>query len=146
MTTEIEPTTKPNGIGRNPAREFVRPAITEELAVLNWPEALRRVDGDDQLLGEMAGLFLGTYPDQFAKIAEAIENSDAGSLEIHAHTLKGTARVFCAEGVVTAAANLEQMAEQKSWPPTLDALERLRQELSRMRPALQKKTLPAAAK
>ena len=114
-----------------------------ELPVLNWAGALRRVGGDEQLLGEMAGLFLNTYPDQFARIAEAVENSDAGALEIHAHTLRGTAGVFCAERVAAAAANLDRIAEKKAWPQAIAGLAALRQELSRMRPVLQVK-LPNA--
>ena len=132
----------PGGITQSPS---ARPAVAVDastLPALNWAEAIRRVDGDNELLGEMAGLFLNTYPDQFARIAEAIENSDAGSLEIHAHTLKGTARVFCAEGVIAAAAKLERLAEKQEWAPAVDCLAVLRSELSRMRPALEQKALP----
>ena len=133
------------GISPSPAAAPATAVDTSTLPALNWTEAVRRVDGDDQLLGEMAGLFLNTYPDQFAKIAEAIDNSDAGSLEIHAHTLKGTARVFCAEGVVAAAAKLERLGEKQEWAPALDCLAGLRSELSRMRPALEQRVLPRPA-
>ena len=125
----------------------VVPAVSADITLLpalNWAAAVRRVEGDQELLVEMAGLFLNTYPDQFAKIAEAIESRDAGSLEIHAHTLKGTARVFCAEGVIAAAASLERLGERKEWEPAVDCLEVLRRELSRMRPALEPKARSAS--
>lgn len=154
MITETEPAK--NGLNRisgNSARQdhpgaFFQPSIAakvDELPVLNWTEAVRRLEGDDQLLCEMATLFLTNYPDQFAKIAEAVENNDAGGLEIHAHTLKGTARVFCAEGVAAAAANLEQLGEHKNFAPALEGLERLRLALGRLQPELKEKAISTPA-
>lgn len=71
--------------------------------------ALLRVGGDEELLKEIADIFLEDYPKVFAEIEAALACGDARRLEQSAHTLKGSAGNFGAKAVVETASRLEQM-------------------------------------
>jgi HPt (histidine-containing phosphotransfer) domain-containing protein len=71
--------------------------------------ALARVGGDQQLLREIAVLFIEDCPRAFARIQEAIARGDAAKLENAAHELKGSVANFGAREAVEAAFRLEQM-------------------------------------
>jgi PAS domain S-box-containing protein len=55
---------------------------------------LARVEGDTQLLAEMAALFLKNYPQRLAEIRLAMEQNDARALERAAHALQGSVSNF----------------------------------------------------
>lgn len=82
------------------------------LVILNRRLALARVDGDEELLREVAQLFLADYPRALGEIREAIASGDAKRLEREAHGLKGAAANFGAEPVVAAALELELMGRK----------------------------------
>ena len=69
-------------------------------------------DGDEDLLAEVAGLFLDFYPRQLKEIRTAIANGDARTLERTAHSLKGAAANFGATDVASCALRLEQMGRE----------------------------------
>ena len=71
--------------------------------------ALERVGGDEELLKEIAGLFLVDAPKSVASIRAAIDKSDAMALQRSAHSLKGSVANFGAEEAVEAAFQLEKM-------------------------------------
>ena len=71
--------------------------------------ALERVGGDQELLKEIAQLFLDDAPGGLALIREAVEKNDALALQRAAHSLKGSVANFGAEETVEAAYQLEQM-------------------------------------
>ncbi len=71
--------------------------------------ALLRVGGDEELLKEIADIFLEDYPKVLAEIQAALACGDARRLEQSAHTLKGSAGNFGAKAVVETASRLEQM-------------------------------------
>jgi HPt (histidine-containing phosphotransfer) domain-containing protein len=71
--------------------------------------ALLRVDGDVELLKEIAIIFLEDYPKVLAEIRAAIADGDAKQLEASAHTLKGSVANFGAAAVVASALRLELM-------------------------------------
>ena len=56
--------------------------------------ALLRVGGDEELLKEIAEIFLEDYPKVLAEIQAALACGDARRLEQSAHTLKGSAGNF----------------------------------------------------
>ena len=76
---------------------------------LDRPVALLRVGGDEELLKEIAVIFLDDYPKVLSEIRAAIANGDARQLEASAHTLKGSVANFGAAAVVASALQLEQM-------------------------------------
>lgn len=78
-----------------------------DLLVLDRAMALDRVGGDEELLAEVAQLFLDDYPNSLREIDEALQRGDAKLLERAAHSLKGAASNFGAEPVVEPALALE---------------------------------------
>ena len=71
--------------------------------------ALLRVGGDEELLKEIADIFLEDYPKVLEEIQAALACGDARRLEQSAHTLKGSAGNFGAKAVVETASRLEQL-------------------------------------
>jgi two-component system sensor histidine kinase/response regulator len=101
--------------------------------MLNRRLALERVDGDEELLREVARLFLDDYPRAVAEIREAISSGDARRLEREAHGLKGAAANFGAEPVVAAALHLEQLGRQGQAAGAEPGLAALEAALARLR-------------
>jgi HPt (histidine-containing phosphotransfer) domain-containing protein len=73
---------------------------------------LSRVDGDEDVFGELCDIFLDDAPKRLAAIRNALEARDAKGLKAAAHAFKGAAGVFDATGIVDASRSLEQMAER----------------------------------
>jgi len=71
--------------------------------------ALKAVDGDTQLLSDLARIFLIESPRLIGDIEEAIEQTDAPLLRRAAHTIKGGLRLFGAESAYEVAARLEDL-------------------------------------
>ena len=80
-----------------------------QLARLNKALALERLGGDEELLQELAGLFLEEYPALIDKLRAAIDAQDAHAIERAAHSLKGSVGNFGAERAHRAALDLEMI-------------------------------------
>ena len=113
---------------------------TDRGAPVNREALLARVEGDSQLLREMAELFLKTYPKLLNEIRQAIERQDAPALERAAHTLKGSVSNFVAHEAVLAATELENMATRRDLTRAPGACEELAGMLDRLRAALESLT------
>ena len=105
-------------------------------SIFNLVEALERVGGDRQLLGEMATLFLQSSPKLLTDLQTALVHQDAKALAYAAHTLKGSAGNFSAPGVFNAAASLEKLARTQDLVQAPAVLTTLTHELSRLQSAL----------
>ncbi len=81
--------------------------MTNDLLVLNKAVALDRVGGDEELLAEVAQLFIEDYPNSMGEIQDALRTGDHKKLERAAHSLKGAAANFGADPVVKSALALE---------------------------------------
>lgn len=79
------------------------------IKLLDWEKALENVDGSEDLLLELAQVFVESCPDMMREIREAVSNDDASALHRAAHNLKGSARIFAAGAVVEEALRLEEM-------------------------------------
>ncbi|MBL8228965.1 MAG: Hpt domain-containing protein [Bryobacterales bacterium] len=69
--------------------------------------ALVRVGGDEELLQEMAQLFLEEYASQIGAVRQAVQSRDAKAIERSAHSLKGSVGNFAAQAAHQAALALE---------------------------------------
>ncbi|MGZ5029607.1 MAG: response regulator [Methylobacter sp.] len=87
---------------------------TEESACWDETLALKRLDGDHDLLSEMIDLFLEETPKQLAELEAALSRSDLVALADAAHTIKGMAGHFCAENIISLAVSLERSARTAS--------------------------------
>ncbi len=73
--------------------------------------ALERVGGDEELLKEIAELFVEDAPKLLEAIRVAIESGDGAALHRAAHSLKGSVSNFGAPEAVAAAMQLEAMGK-----------------------------------
>jgi CheY-like chemotaxis protein/HPt (histidine-containing phosphotransfer) domain-containing protein len=82
------------------------------LSILGWDEslALKRLDGDHDLLTEMIDLFLEEAPVYVSELDAALSQADLLALADAAHAIKGMAGHFCAEKIISLAVNLEHAA------------------------------------
>ena len=98
-------------------------------------EGLREL-GDQELLAELAGLFLEDAPARLGALREAIEGGDASSVERTAHALKGSCGNMGATGMVAICEKLEDEGRSGELGRAPMLVERLEAEYSRVRAAL----------
>lgn len=93
-------------------------------------------DGDDELLVEVAELFLADYPRQLTAIRSAVARADAPGVEIAAHTLKGAVSNFAAGAARDAAGRLEALGRDGAVENAEGVYEELVREMRRLEAAL----------
>ena len=71
---------------------------------------LARLDGDDELLREMALLFLEEYPSMLDAVREGIVQADPERVQRAAHALKGALLTLSADAVADTSGKLETVA------------------------------------
>ena len=91
------------------AKEDMIDATTD---IACWDElaALKRLDDDLELLGEMIDLFLTEMPARILDLDSALAHNDLVALADAAHAIKGMAGHFCADHLKTCCASLEDSA------------------------------------
>ena len=97
---------------------------------------LKRVDGDMELLREIAGLFFEDTPRLLAEARAAIARADGSALERAAHALKGAVGNFGARAAFDAAMALEKMGRAGPLTHAPESLATLEQQIALLRPAL----------
>lgn len=70
-------------------------------------KVLENFGGDEELLGEVATLFIAAWPENLARLRAALAAADAAALRSAAHAVKGSVANFCADRAVQAARLLE---------------------------------------
>jgi two-component system, sensor histidine kinase and response regulator len=110
--------------------------FSSELAKLDCAVALERLGGDEELLREVAGLFLEEYPLLMDEIRAAAAAGDSDALQRAAHSMKGSVSNFGAEGVYQAAFDLERKGRAGELDSLGPCIERLAQALAHIHPAL----------
>src|SRR5215217_6800948 len=103
---------------------------------LDRSAALDRVGGDEELLREIASLFLSEYPVLVQEIRDAVERRDALALERSAHSLKGSVANFEAHAAVSASFRLEAIGRSKDLDQVATALAELDAAFRALEPAL----------
>jgi signal transduction histidine kinase/CheY-like chemotaxis protein len=88
------------------------PASEPALVPFDRPAVLERLDGDEQLLEDLIGLFLDDAPLLVRSMRTAIDTGDAASLRGAAHRLKGAAGNLGANEVAEHARALEALADR----------------------------------
>jgi signal transduction histidine kinase/DNA-binding response OmpR family regulator/HPt (histidine-containing phosphotransfer) domain-containing protein len=114
---------------------------TADVSVLDWNSALRNLDSDEALLRELAGMFLIEYPKLMSIMDAANASGDAAELRRAAHTMKGSADVIAAGGVVSAAQRLADLGREGKLANLPEALRALAVELDRLQPLLERALL-----
>ena len=116
------------------AVEAASPAVAGPL--FDQASTLRRVDGDRELLREVAHLFSETCAEMLSDMDAAIDKQDALRLRQLAHTLKGEASNFGATAAVAAAQRLETIGRDENFARVHAAYAELEQALEQLLPAL----------
>jgi HPt (histidine-containing phosphotransfer) domain-containing protein len=104
---------------------------------LDWAGALKKLDGDEELLCELAEIFLDQSPALIAAIEAAITSGDAGELRRAAHTLKGSTHVIGGRALAAAALRLESMGREGRLNEAAAAFADLGESVARLKPALE---------
>jgi HPt (histidine-containing phosphotransfer) domain-containing protein len=110
--------------------------MSQGIINLNRALALERVGGDEELLREIAGLFLEDYPSLISQIQQSLATSDAHALERAAHSLKGSVANFASEAAYQAAFDLEQIGRSRKLDRAAEAYDRLSTVMSHVCPEL----------
>jgi histidine phosphotransfer protein HptB len=97
---------------------------------------LDRVDGDLELLGQLAAIFAEEAPRMLAQIGDAIHRGSASDLEKASHKIKGSVLQFSAGTAVAAALELEEKGRSGSVAGAEPLLNALRQEIELLSEAL----------
>src|SRR5258706_9292041 len=88
------------------------PATTTDDSVFDVEDALARIEGDRELLIEVAGLFRRDCPKILEDIRDGISRCDASNLEREAHKLKGSLGALSARSAAVAAQKLEAIGKR----------------------------------
>ena len=96
-----------------------KPAVPPEEGCIDWPAAWANLEGDRNLLSELAHLFLDDLPQQMEAIHHSVDKKQNHDLERLAHRLKGSVGNFAAKPAFEAALCLEKIGRQgiSSKPP-----------------------------
>ena len=101
-------------------------------AALDWAAALALMDGDHELLEEVARLFAEEWPKTKGELEAALEKRDLKVCERLAHTLKGTAAHFGGRSVSEAAFELEKRARSGGCDAARKQWEKVKGETDRL--------------
>ena len=105
----------------------------------HWEMALERVGGREEMLRDLAEMFFTECPKLMQQIREHIDGEDSAGLRRAAHTLKGSAHIFGADGVAVAAGKLEEIAQGRGIVGAEEVLGGLAAEVERLVPALRER-------
>ncbi len=103
----------------------------------NLDEVLQRVDGDRDLLAELAGLFVSDAPAMVADVLAAVAAGDAAAVSRTAHRLKGSILTFGAAAAAAAALSLETNGRAGDLTAAQGDVARLAAEVERLREELE---------
>ncbi len=104
--------------------------------IINTELVLQRLDGDRNLLRQVVELFANDCPRLLAQIDGAIAGKDSRSLELAAHTIRGSLDLFGIVSASESARELESLARCGTLDGACGAAANLRNEVSRLLPAL----------
>ena len=120
---------------------FAPPATTEVTQASELPfdpvGSLDMVEGDQELLTELIGLFLSESPALLTVIQQSSANSQSDQLTRAAHSLKGMAGNFGAQKVVTLACELELLGRDGQLQEAASLSASLTDEVNHLNAALQ---------
>jgi signal transduction histidine kinase/CheY-like chemotaxis protein len=98
--------------------------------------ALSHVEGDDELLREMIGVFLPQVDNLMPVIRAAAENGDSHALNRAAHKLKGSMGLFQATTAIEVAARLEALAAKSDLQCAMKTVTELESKVAALKAAL----------
>jgi CheY-like chemotaxis protein len=116
---------------------IVETPVVATAPAVDLASALARVEGDRELLGELAQMFLASLPESLEAIRSALASGDLVQASKAAHALKGAAANVSAGEVASAALEIEKAGKAGDAPAAGAGFERLGREVERARPVLE---------
>ncbi len=116
------------------SKEF--PNSCDSNAIFNRQLALSHMEGDVELLEELARIFLREFPRMMQNLREAVGRKDAPAIAVEAHTLKGAVANFGSVAAVEEASIIERMARAEDMVGLHEAFERLESKIALLKPLL----------
>jgi two-component system sensor histidine kinase/response regulator len=116
------------------------PSVSVKVPVsgaLDIAAALKRIDGDRQLLEELLQLFAEECSNNMSEIRRALEKGDARHLERLAHTMKGASANLGAKRVSEEAFELEKHTRSGTLDHGGELVESLQREIDRLLPEIE---------
>ena len=110
--------------------------LVDSTDVLNLSAAMAQIEGNSDLFGEIARMFLAQYPSLLAEIHQAFSASDCAVLTSAVHTLGSSAGQMGAGRALAAARKLEEIGRQEELTSVPEALAELEAELALVESAL----------
>ncbi len=104
--------------------------------LLDLQGALKRLDGDRELLAELAQFFLEDSPGLLEKLRDGLRNGKARDVQRAAHSLKGLAANFGAREAVDAAHVVEESGQSGDLAAAAAALPQLERQVELLQKAL----------
>jgi HPt (histidine-containing phosphotransfer) domain-containing protein len=105
--------------------------------------ALMRVGGDEELLREVAALFLENETLMMDAIRGALLAGDAASVELNAHSLKGSISNFGADDAVAIALSIESLGRERALNGAWQKFDQLEKAMHELRPELERLAGPS---
>ncbi len=113
----------------------------EAEAPLDWAAALKAVGGDEEILRDLAGVFLETSPRWLEELGAAVARRDVAVVRRLGHTMKGSLSQLGATAARAAAERLETMGQGGDLGEAEEARAALEAEVRRLGPLLSRLTL-----
>lgn len=107
--------------------------MIEETQVFDRTALLNRVDGDEDFLEEIVGLFLTETAKRIDSLKEAARNQDPETLRNEAHSLKGSSANVAAGSLQEAAHQLETAAVTDDLTEADSLIKRIEDEFAKLR-------------
>lgn len=82
---------------------------------INKENLMNHFDNDVEMIKQLLGIFIQSYPESLGNIEKAIESKNFDDLRLHAHTLKGMCSNFFAEEAVALSLYLEKCGSEKNF-------------------------------
>lgn len=105
--------------------------------VLDYPELVDRIGGDEEFARELLSEFVSSLPNEIEELGAILQSGDFEGIVLKAHTLKGSAANLSAKGLSEAAKVIEQAGRERdlgtarAGAPTLAAeAEKLKEEFA----------------
>jgi PAS domain S-box-containing protein len=109
-------------------------------SLLDKNKILAHLEGDAELLAELAGLFMQEYPRLMANIHEGIAHRDGLALERAAHQMKGSVGNFRNKAATHAAQRLESMGRESDFEGAAGEVQVLEEQIKLLMPELETMT------
>jgi PAS domain S-box-containing protein len=120
----------PGDTSETPAEDAGPPEERGSGGVFDKATALQRVAGDEELLRELAALFLQECPHLLAAVGTAVSEGQPAVLQRAAHTLKGAIDNFASPAAYEAAHRLEKLGRDGNLVDAKEACAALEKEIN----------------